>query len=208
MRRVRVLIVEDHAIVAEALERMLRLDDRIEVAARARTLSEAVVLLGRHAPDIVLLDLRLPDSKDYATIAAVKKACPHARIVVLTGAPGIEEGRALDEGAHAFLDKQADTGSIVKTVLSVVSMTSRALPPEDGLSPREMDVARLAASGLTNPEIGRALHISENTVKTHLAHVLEKLRLKSRVDLARILHGARAGAEPPAVDGTPPSRGE
>jgi DNA-binding NarL/FixJ family response regulator len=191
MRLIRVMIVDDHAIVVEALEHLLQTDRRLQVSARARTLAEARLLLTQQNPDVILLDLRLPDSEGYATITAVRDCCGAARIVVLTGSPGVAEEQARRSGADAYLDKQTESARIVDTVLNVAALTPAGAAPVEALSARELEVARLAAEGFTNVEIADTLFVSENTVKTHLTHVLDKLRLRRRVDLARLLRPSR-----------------
>lgn len=184
MSTVRVLIVDDHPVVVDALERLLKTDPRLEVVARARSLAEAGPLLARTTPDVVLLDLRLLDSEGYDTIAAVRGFRRGARIVVLTGSSGVTEERALHSGADAYLDKSMESARIVDTLLKVAALDPGSPRPVEALSPRELEVARLVVEGLTNAEIGAALHISEHTVHTHVAHILAKLRLRNRTGLA------------------------
>jgi DNA-binding NarL/FixJ family response regulator len=114
----------------------------------------------------------------------MRQCCPSAQIVVLTAYEwGLEaEARAL--GVAAFLRKEVASDTVLHTIAGLFPSTPADTPPPV-LSQREAEVARLAAAGLSNPEISRALYISENTVKTHLAHILQKLQLGSRVDLAR-----------------------
>ncbi len=191
------MIVDDHAIVVEALERLLQTDARLEVSARARSLAGATALLARLTPDVILLDLRLPDSDGYATITGIRDCCRAARIIVLTGCPGVTAEQAKRSGADAYLDKQTESARIVDTVLSVAALAPAASVPAEALSPRELEVARLAAEGLSNAEIAHALHICEDTVHTHLAHVLNKLGLHSRVDLARLWRPAGGPSDTP-----------
>ncbi|RIK61684.1 MAG: hypothetical protein DCC65_18575 [Planctomycetota bacterium] len=198
MNRVRVMIVDDHAIVVEALERILCANSAIEVIGRARSLSEFRPMIQQATPDIVILDLRLPDSQGVDTINAVRGMCPTARIVVFTGSADVNEARARRSGADAFLDKQTASSFILSTVLSLAAVDSGVRPPEQPLSARELEVARLVAEGLTNSQIADALFVSENTIKTHLSHILAKLRMPRRVDIARLWNARGAPPIQPA----------
>jgi DNA-binding NarL/FixJ family response regulator len=189
MSTIRILIVDDHGIVVEGLERVLQADARHEVVGRARTLAEATALLERVAPDLVLLDLWLPDSRGRDTIAALRASRPKVTIVALTAFDRVTEAEALAAGADAFLLKATASDSIVQTIARLFPQSWIGTAPGAPLSERERDVARLAAEGLSNAEIARALYISENTVKSHLAHVLAKLRLRNRTELASHWHG-------------------
>lgn len=193
MKTVRVLLVDDHAIVIEALERVLSVGDEIEIVGRARSLQELRVILQKHTPDIIILDLRLPDSKGVDTIATTRGLCPTAKIVVFTGSADVPESLALRSGADAFVDKQTASDHIARTVLNLAEIDSAGKPPDQPLSARELEVARLVSEGLTNAQIAKALFVSENTIKTHLSHILSKLRLNRRVDLARIWTSRRGG---------------
>jgi DNA-binding NarL/FixJ family response regulator len=185
MKPIRALIVDDHALVAEGLERVLHLDGRVEVVGSARTLQEAKVLLLRVTPDVILLDLRLPDSQGAATIAAVKQCCPASKIVVLTGYDWADEDKAREMGVEAFLRKEMASKIIAQTVADLFPAEPAGDLSEQRLTARELEVARLVAEGMTNTEIGRALYISPETVKTHLAHIMHKLKLGGRVDIVR-----------------------
>jgi DNA-binding NarL/FixJ family response regulator len=198
MQTVRVMIVDDHAIVVEALAHLLQTDPRLAVCARARTLAEARLLLAHVIPNVIVLDLRLPDSGGCDTITAIRACCPDARIIVLTGSPGVSEAQARRSGADAYLDKQTESARILDTILRVTSLAPAPGTSTGALSPCELEVARLAAEGLTNAEIAHALHVSGNTVHTHMAHVMDKLRLRSRVDLARLWRSSPAQSHTPS----------
>lgn len=178
------MIVDDHEIVVDGLERVLDLDGRVEVVARADSLAAARALLKNTTPEVVLLDLRLPDSQDLNAIAAIRDACPEARIVVLTGYGSAAKQQSRKLGADAFLTKEVASDVIAQTVCDLFPERRDLSAPHEALSAREHEVARLVAEGLTNDEIAEALFISRNTVKTHLANVLQKLGLRDRVNLA------------------------
>src|SRR5262249_25771288 len=105
MAAIRVLIVDDHAVVAAGLERVLQSDGRLRVVGVTRTMHETLAFLRRISPDVILLDLRLPDSRDLGTITAVRASCPTAKVVVFTGASTVSRNEAKNSGADAFLDK-------------------------------------------------------------------------------------------------------
>lgn len=185
MRRITALLVDDHEIVLEGIERILMLDGRVEVVGRARSLSEAQVFLEDIAPDVVVLDLRLPDIDGFGGITRVKTLCPRAKVVAMTGYGRTAKAGALRNGADAFLTKELASDSITQTIVELFPLIGGG-KREDGkaLSQREIDVARLVAAGMSNNEVARALCVSKNTVKTHLANVLRKLKCRDRVSLA------------------------
>jgi DNA-binding NarL/FixJ family response regulator len=193
MSTIRVLIVDDHAVVADGLERVLQADPRIRVVGSARTLKETLGFLRQMTPEAIVLDLRLPDSRDYSTIASVHAACPEAAVIVLTGVVGIDPAEARKRGASAVLDKHTSATTVLQAVRSLFPLHSEPVRKQDQLTARERDVARLAADGMTNAEIAKALYVSENTVKTHLATILRKLRIRRRVDLVRVWATPRPG---------------
>lgn len=185
MRRITALLVDDHEIVLEGIERILTLDGRVEVVGRARSLSEAQVFLEDIAPDVVVLDLRLPDIDGFGGITRVKALCPMAKVVAMTGYGRTAKAGALKNGADAFLTKELASDSITQTIVELFPMTGGAKREDSkALSQREIDVARLVAAGMSNNEVARALCVSKNTVKTHLANVLRKLKCRDRVSLA------------------------
>lgn len=185
MMRLRAMIVDDHPVVADGLARVFELDGRIEVIGRAGTLAEAEVLLRRQTPDVVLLDMRLPDSANRDVIRVVRSATSTSRIVVFTAGNGTSVEEARRHGADALLNKHDASDKVVQTILTLCRLTQPAADRKDPLTARELDVARLAAEGLTRTEIAGRLFISQNTVKTHLAHVFRKLGFRNRVDLVR-----------------------
>lgn len=178
------MIIDDHAVVIEGIERILQVDGRAEVISRTKSLREAKIALGRLNPDVVLLDLRLPDSQGVATVAAVRACCPHSRLIVLTSSGRENEAEALKAGADAFLQKETASDAIIATIARFFpEMESDRL--RSPLTLREAEVARLAGEGMTNAEIGKSLYISEETVRTHMAHILNKLGMRRRADLIR-----------------------
>ena len=184
MRRITALLVDDHEIVLEGIERILTLDGRVEVVGRARSLSEAQVFLEDIVPDVVVLDLRLPDIDGFGGITRVKALCPRAKVVAMTGYGRTAKAGALRNGADAFLTKELASDTIMQTIVELFPVVGGKKEESSALSQREIDVARLVAAGMSNNEVARALCVSKNTVKTHLANVLRKLKCRDRVSLA------------------------
>ena len=191
MSNVRVLIVDDHAVVADGLERVLQTDPRIRILGSMRSMHDTLAFLRRTAPDVIVLDLRLPDSRDYSTISTVHTACPEAKIVVLTGVAGIDNAEARRVGASAVLDKHTSATTVLQTIRTLLPSGDEPTRDNSTLTVRERDVARLAADGMTNAEIAKALYVSENTIKTHIATILRKLHIRRRVDLSRVWGSAK-----------------
>lgn len=201
MNRVRVMIVDDHVVVVEGLVRLLSFDKRIEVVGRASSLAEAKTLLQHIDPDVILLDMLLPDSKDVSSIGALKALRPHVKVIVLTGQGKAIQAPAVRAGADAFLTKELASDVIAHRITEVAAGSADHL--EQNLTQRESDVCRLVAEGLTNEEIAQSLGLSVNTVKTHLASALRKLGLRDRVAVAvywtsRLM--GPASTEPPQDD--------
>jgi DNA-binding NarL/FixJ family response regulator len=190
-----VLLVDDHPVVRAGLVGILDAEAGIEVAGEAGSAAEAVAVARAVRPDVVLMDLRMPGGDGVAATAAVTKAVPTARVVVLTTYENDTDIlRAIEAGATGYLLKDAARGDLVNAIRSaargetvlaptvatrIVDRMRRPLPA-DALSPREVEVLHLVAKGLSNGEIGRALSISEATVKTHLLRTFNKLGVSDR----------------------------
>lgn len=192
------LLVDDHEIVLEGIERVLTLDGRVNVIGRARSLSEASVFLEDLVPDVVVLDLRLPDGDGVTGIEKIRGLCPSTKIVAMTGYGKAAKAGALKNGAHAFLTKELASDIISDTICDLFPVHRKNNMSSEKLSARELDVARLVASGMSNSEVATALCVSKNTVKTHLGNVLRKLNLRDRVGLALHWQRSKAGENHPA----------
>jgi DNA-binding NarL/FixJ family response regulator len=182
-------------VVRAGLTGILEAEDGIEVAGEAASAAEAVTAARAVRPDVVLMDLRMPGGDGVAATAAVLKEVPATRVLVLTTYESDSDIlRAIEAGATGYLLKDAGRGELVnairaaargETVLApavatrIVDRMRRPLPA-DALSPREVEVLRLVARGLSNSEIGRELSISEATVKTHLLRTFNKLGVSDR----------------------------
>jgi DNA-binding NarL/FixJ family response regulator len=191
---IRVLVVDDHVIVRQGLRGMLAAEPDLEVVGEAGSGPEAVAVVGVLAPDVVLMDLRMPGGDGAAATAAISARHPATRVVVLTTYDtDADILRAVEAGAAGYLLKdcsQAELTSAIRaaargeTVLTpsvAARLVSRMRGPQpEMLSKREVQVLELVAIGRTNAEIGRDLHIAEATVKTHLLRSFAKLDVSDR----------------------------
>ncbi|MFD9445134.1 response regulator [Streptomyces sp. NPDC060006] len=215
-RPVRVLIVDDHAVVRRGIRAYLEVLDDMEVAAEAADGQEALTRLDamaahRELPDVVLIDLLMPRMDGVTAIGAIKQRHPGLRLVVLTSFGEMERVHAaLAQGAAGYLLKDADASEVVAAIRAAArgevfldptvarGLTQEIVSPPTGLASltsRERDVLVLVAEGRSNQQIADELVISERTARTHVSNVLRKLRLTSRTQAA--LLAVRQGLVPP-----------
>jgi DNA-binding NarL/FixJ family response regulator len=196
-RKIRLLLVDDHAVVRMGLAFMINSQPDITVVGEAGSGAEALELLGKTNPDVVLMDLKLPDMTGIECTTKLRKTSPDARIVILTTYAGDENiYRALQAGARAYLLKDMDRDEILGTIRAVdagqtclpptVAASLAQRLPEAELSRREISILRSIAQGSSNKEIGCELGISESTVKGHVNHVLSKLKARDRTEAVTV----------------------
>jgi len=191
----RILVVDDHAVVREGLVSLLQRQSDLQVVAEAADGASAIRLYRQHRPDLVVLDLRLPDLDGAEVTAAIRAEFPQARLLVLSSFDGDEDiYRALKAGARGYLLKDSTREEHLAAVRSVAAGQRRIPGPVaerlaqriegSELTGRELAVLRQIVSGRANKEIAKALAISEGTVKTHVKSILAKLDAADRTEAA------------------------
>jgi len=190
---IRVLTVDDHPVVRAGVGALINDTGDLEVIAEATDGEEAVLLYERHRPDVVVMDVRMPNVDGVRAIRRIVASHPDARIVALTSYEGdADVYRALQAGARGFLLKASLGASLVDAIRRAAN-GERIVPPEiatrlaefiaqDELTPRELEVLELIAQGMRNREIARAIGRTEATVKMHLKHVMQKLGVTDRTE--------------------------
>jgi DNA-binding NarL/FixJ family response regulator len=193
---VRVFVVDDQDLVREGIGALLGLQPGIEVVGSARDGAEALTNAPTARPDVILMDVRMPEMDGVAATAALRRLLPGCRIVMLTTFDDDEYvTRALQAGAVGYLLKNLPATDLAAAVLLAhagvsqldASITSRLVtgpPGPDRLTQRETDVLRQIAAGASNREIASHLHLSEGTVKNHISRILQRLGLRDRTQAA------------------------
>jgi|SRR5213594_3013563 len=196
-RPIRILCVDDHAIVLAGLVALLDAEPDMTVVGSATTAQQSIEEFRRLRPDVTLMDLRLPDMSGVDAIAAIRHEWPDARLIVLTTfGSDVEVQRALDAGARGYLLKSMVQRELLDAIRSVhkgrpctpSSIASRIAEYQarEVLTSRELDVLRRVADGGRNAEIATQLGIKEETVKAHLRTILSKLNARSRAHAVTI----------------------
>jgi NarL family two-component system response regulator LiaR len=203
----RVLIVDDHSVVRQGLRMFLGSDPEIEIVGEARDGAEAVVLAHKLQPDVVLMDLMMPVMDGIAATAAIRRATPDTEVLALTSV--LDDHAVVDAvraGAIGYLLKDTESHELRRAIKAAAAgqvqlspqVTGRLLreirAPENTLellTERETEVLGLLAQGKSNKEISRTLNIAEQTVKSHVSHILDKLGVPSRTQAA--LYAIRIG---------------
>ena len=203
LQQVRLLIVDDHAIIRQGLRTMLERDDEMVVVAEAGTPEEARAAVLEHRPDVVLLDLKLGDDDDAGLTVCrqITADDPTARVLVLT--TFLNERlvvAAIRSGAKGYVLKDVDADALLRSIRAVragesafdshaAAVVVRSMSADSAgekavtFTARETEVVRLLANGLSNKQIGAELYISETTVKFHVHNVMEKLGVKRRAEV-------------------------
>ncbi|HJR24242.1 MAG TPA: response regulator transcription factor [Acidimicrobiales bacterium] len=206
MDPIRVVICDDHALFRRGLSMVLEAEEGIEVVGEAEDGEAVVRTVEELAPDVVLMDVRMPKLSGIEATRAIAEAAPSTRIVMLTVSDEEEDlYEAIKAGAAGYLLKEISIEEVAEAIRSVVSGQSLITPsmaskllaefsnlskkaearqavPTPQLTSRELEVLKLVAQGMSNKEIAAELYISENTVKNHVRNILEKLHLHSRME--------------------------
>ena len=194
-KKIRILIVDDHFIVRIGLLTSIKMAPDLMVVAEASTGAQAIELYRQHLPDVVLMDLRLPDFSGIEATAALRKEFPDAKILIISTFDSDEDVyRSFQAGAQGYLLKNV-LGEELARAIQTVNAGERYIPPEiarrlsshraaSDLTPREMEVLRLLIKGLINKEIADLLGFTENTAKFHVKSILGKLQVSDRTEAA------------------------
>ncbi len=208
-RPITVVIADDHPLFREALRKLLEADPGVRVLGEAGNGRDAIRLVHELKPEILLLDLVMPDTPGLTVLRELSEAGTPVKTLLLTEELGdLDVGHALQLGARGIVMKHTTTELLFKSIRSVVAgqywvgrecvaglvetIRERALPagavprqPTFGLTPRQLDIVSAIVSGSTNQDIAQQFKISSNTVKYHLTNMFEKLGVSNRIELAR-----------------------
>lgn len=205
MEKVRILMVDDHPMAREAMKTILSEEQSFHVVAEAKTAEEAVRLTGEHMPDLILMDIQLPDESGIEATRMIKTSFPYVKIVMVTVSDNIVDlFESIKNGAQGYLIKHVEHDSWIPYLKAVMNNDSHIdewlatqllqefthqktgeNDADSDLSNREYEILTWVAKGLTNKEISLQLEISEHTVKNHLKNLFQKLHLNNRVQLAK-----------------------
>jgi DNA-binding NarL/FixJ family response regulator len=200
--RIRVFSVDDHPLLREGITAIVNNQADMLMVAQAANSKEAIEQFRRHLPDVTLMDLRLPDISGVDTMIAIRREFPEARIVMLTTFEGdVEVKRALEAGARGYVLKSMPPKDLVE-VIRQVHLGKKRIPSQlaaqlaehmsdEALTDREVEVLRRISGGNRNRDIADQLFISEETVKVHIKHIMEKLGASDRTQAVAI--GIRRG---------------
>lgn len=200
--KIRVFTVDDHPLLHEGIATVIRNEPDMTLAAQASSGREAIQLYRDFTPDVTLMDLRLPDMSGIDAMIAIRSEFPEARVIILTTFAGdVEIQRALQAGARAYTLKSMPPRELMDVVRQVHS-GKRKIPAEiaahlaehysdEALTQREVEVLQQVAGGNRNRDIADKLFITEETVKVHIKHIMEKLGAADRTQAVAI--GVRRG---------------
>jgi len=195
--RIRVFCVDDHPLLREGIALLINNQPDMVVVAQASTAKEAMEGFREHRPDVVLMDIRLPDMSGIDAMSAICRDFPDARVIMLTTSEAdVEIQRALEAGARGYVLKSMPPKSVVEAIRQVHAGKKR-IPAEiashlaehysdEPITAREIEVLQQIAGGNRNRDIAEKLFISEETVKAHIKHIMEKLGARDRTQAVTI----------------------
>lgn len=206
---IRILIADDHAVVRQGLRMFLALDSELDVIGEATNGLQALQMAHKLKPDVILMDLLMPEMDGVSATTAVRRELPDIEVIALTSV--LEDSAvigAIRAGAIGYLLKDTESDDLIRAIKAAAAGQVQLSPkaaarlmrevraPEspEALTERETDVLRLLAEGKANKEIAQALTIGEKTVKTHVSSILGKLNVTSRTQAA--LYAVRIGLVP------------
>jgi len=193
----KVLIADDHKLMVEGIRRALEPAEDIEIVGEASSGSQVLPLVRRLSPDVVLLDMRMPNMDGLACLDQVRKNCPKVKVIVLSVFSDPEHIQAaFNHGASGYIVKSVnplDLPSAIRQAVDGTVFHALGLPEADeanagkaaGLTERELSILKAVARGLSNQAIGKELWVTEQTVKFHLTNIYRKLHLANRTEAAR-----------------------
>lgn len=217
-KTIRLLLVDDHVVVRRGLKMLLEADARLNVVGEAATQVDAITQAARLQPDIVLMDVRLPDGSGIEACREIRSARPETRVLFLTSfADDAALMATFFAGGQGYLLKEIDEEGLIRSIEAVANgqsildagMTQRLFtqmnspaptgaPPTEALSPQEQKVLALVAEGQTNKQIGAALGLSDKTVRNYLSQIFQKLQVTHRAHAAALYTRSAPGTYVPA----------
>ena len=208
MRRLKVLIADDHRLMLHSIRLALDADDEIEIVAEADSGAKVLPFIGQTGPDLVLLDVRMPGMDGLTVLERIRERYPQVRVAMLSGVddPSVIQG-AFDRGASAFIVKHIDPRDLPSalrqavddTVFQPLGLLERSLSSaadEAGLTKRELTILQALQSGLSNKQIAEKLFLAEETVKFHLTKIYRKLDVGNRTEAVRYAYEHGLGERP------------